>query len=192
MPDPLTLSVIGATGLQEGIKFLYAQASDLLQRRRDRKDVAGDAPAVELRLPVSLGGGTIEANPDFDVVAQNQARLTELRSRLVNVADDLVDVDASDTTLLHDVSELRDLLEDVFGKYLTFTAETDRPPSGAPIASGRVRAEELRNADATGIEVQEITGGTARGEVDVDVASEGSRVVGGRFGRIGPPQRHEE
>jgi hypothetical protein len=192
MPDPLTLSVIGAAALQEGVKFLYAQASELLQRRRERKNVAGDATAVKLRLPDSLGGGVIEANPDLDLVAQNQARLTELRSRLVNVADDLVDVDAADAGLLHDVSELRSLLEDVFGTHLTFTAETDRPPSGAPVVSGRVRAEELRGADATGIEVEEMTAGTARGEVDVDVASEGSNVVGGRFGRIGPPRRRED
>lgn len=192
MPDPLTLSVVGAAALQEGIKFLYAQASELLQRRRERKDAAGDAPVVELRLPASFGGGVIDAGPDFDIVAQNQARLTELRSRLVNVADELVDVDVGDATLLHDVIELRSLLEDVFGKHLTFTAETDRPPSGAPIVSGRVRAEELRDADATGIEVEEITGGTARGEVDVGVASAGSSVTGARIKRVGPPQRREE
>jgi hypothetical protein len=36
--DPLNLSVFAVEALNEGIKFLYGQATELLERRRERKD----------------------------------------------------------------------------------------------------------------------------------------------------------
>jgi hypothetical protein len=42
----LTLGVLGGVALSEGIKFLYGQATELLKRRRKRKDAKKAAEPV--------------------------------------------------------------------------------------------------------------------------------------------------
>ncbi len=96
-------------------------------------------------------------------------------------------MDGADTELPRSVPELRDLIEEVTGQPLTFTAERDRPRTGSAVVVGRVRADRVSGAQAAGLDVDEMTGGTAVGEVDVEVAEQDARLTGGKFGRIGPP-----
>ena len=40
MPETITLAMLGAAALTQGVNFLYGQAGELLKRRRDRREKA--------------------------------------------------------------------------------------------------------------------------------------------------------
>jgi hypothetical protein len=196
MVDPLTVAALGSAALVEGIRFLYDQAGELLKRRREvasRQEDAGQPMMgrVQAEVPAALGGGRLEVDADLRVVARNERRMAELQRRLANYAD-ASDIDQGDGELLPTMLELRDLVEEAIGRHLTFSVERDRPPTGNLLAVGHVRAGRVRDAEATGIDVDELTAGVVRGEVVVDAAEQGAKLTGARFGRIGPKSPGQE
>ncbi len=147
MPEPATLTAaaIGAAVLTEGIKFLYAQAGEVLKRWRERRDGAsGDADSPEV-IPVTapakvFDGDLRDLEIDLERVAPVEARLRDLRRNLGDYADGVDEVDAKDVSLLAKVDALRTLLETLSRQHITFQGE-QRPPSGAPLVIGRVDVE---------------------------------------------------
>ena len=137
MVDPLSLSVLGGVALTEGIKFLYAQTTELLKRRRDQGQPGQDATTVtstELVVDQSgvLEGALAHSDVDFGVVATHERDLRNLRGGLADYVDGLANVDPTDRHLLEQVAALRSLLELAYGQHLTFQGE-DRPPTGTPL-----------------------------------------------------------
>src|SRR3954453_24204094 len=114
--DPLSLAAIGETALGEGIRFLYAQAGEVLKRRAERR--RGEAPAsAALALPSALFEGEPRRfEPDMEVVERVGAELRELRRALQDYGEgiELADPAREDVVLAADA--LRQLLEAIFAQ----------------------------------------------------------------------------
>jgi hypothetical protein len=62
MVEPFSLGVLGAVAATEGIKFLYAQAAEVLKRWRERRacrDAEADAPIAVDAAAASLLEGRL-------------------------------------------------------------------------------------------------------------------------------------
>jgi hypothetical protein len=173
MADPLTLSVLGATVLTEGIKFVYNQATELLKRRREKAAEAPDVSALE--------GTLAPLNPDSAVLDRVEPDLRELRKVLQDYVDDIEPISAQDDRLLEATDAARRLLEAVYGQRITFRGE-QRPISG-PVVEGTVDVEAVSGYVA-GVRAR-VVGGSAhvRGAVRADEVS--GTAVGVDLDRIG-------
>jgi hypothetical protein len=123
MADPLTLSVLGAAAATEGIKFLYGQASAVLQAWRERR-----AAGRQVEVPF-LDAQILDAPPttflvDMDVVAAERSVLSRLIGALHPYASGLQDVEEDDEELARNAGDLRALLEATYGLRLTFAGES--------------------------------------------------------------------
>ncbi len=155
MVDPLSLSVLGGVALNEGIKFLYGQTTELLKRRRDQEQAtatgAASSTEVAVQRPEVLDQPLSRVEVDFGVVASHDQQLREMRGGLADYAEGLADVDPTDVRLLKQVASLRALLELAYGQHLTFQGET-RPATGTPLPADAVPQDHRRqvqiNADS--------------------------------------------
>jgi len=158
-PVSLTLASIGGVALSEGIKFLYAEAGELLKRWWDQKksgDVTPIQVAVSVELPAAFAGHLHDPKADLGLVAQNEERLEDLTSGLSLYANGTKTIELSDTRLLKRVDELRNLLEDVLGQHITFAGES-RPTSGSPLVRGAVTVDVVKG-EAGGVKTDTIRG----------------------------------
>jgi hypothetical protein len=183
--DPLTLSVIGAVALTEGIKFLYGQAGDVLRRWRERKRAAADpvsaesAPieSVALHVPAAFEARPSQAQAaiHFDVVQQLEQELREARTLLADYAEGIEPVDAGDARLLEATDLLRQLLEAVYRQPLTFRGERHRPTG--PFVEGAVDVDEVRGRVAA-VRARVIAKGSVAGSVKAIRVEAGGQVAG--------------
>src|SRR5215217_8210078 len=176
MPEPLSLTVLSAAALTEGIRFLYAQTGEVLQRWRDRNAAHAQSDAPRAVDPSVLEGELVPAKLDYEMVERLEAELTALAGRLGNYANGLQEVDKQDEELLAAVDALRRGLELVHGQRITFRGE-DRPPSG-PLVVGRadvddvigevagVRARIVRGQTLGEVTAREVRGRASGVEVD--------------------------
>jgi hypothetical protein len=176
--DPLTLSVLGGATLTEGIKFLYAQATELLKRRRERKaekaaKVETPELAGELKQPLEADAAALERlAPD----------LQELRRALQDYVDDLEPIDSGNHKLLETADAVRQILEAVYGQRITFQGE-QRPESG-PMVEGRIDVTTVAGY-AAAVRARTLTGGTVTGTAVVGEVTATGQVVGVDIDRIG-------
>jgi hypothetical protein len=136
MVDPLSLAALGAVALTEGVKFLYGQATELLKRRRERRDAAKKDEAAAEALPAAPEGlldGSLALPGDVAVSDADADKLTKLRSQLNAYADGLEPIREGDAELLKVADALRGLLEGVYGRRITFAGEPGRAPTGTPL-----------------------------------------------------------
>lgn len=186
MAEPFSLSVLGATALTEGIKFLYGQAVELLRIRRERHAIRSSGAAVaeteNVPLPASpvLDATPTQSAVNGAVLDQEGSVLVELAGTLSPYAQDLADVDAADATLIEQIERARSLLEALYGQRLTFRGE-QREPTGSTIVDVKQVLGLVR--EAVGVDIDEVAGGSAV-TVDQDVAEAG-RVVGARITKLG-------
>lgn len=182
MADPITLAVVGSLALTEGVKFLYAQASKILERRTARKDAA-DKPeaegkkteAVNVQLPEVFKGQLSAPQIDFDEVERLHKPMLELRSRLANYGDGMLTPDPANEDLIRDVDELRQILESIYGQRITFKDEK-REESGTKVTTkftvGSVRGK------VTVTQIEDLEGGTVETTADIgDIEQTGEVVV---------------
>lgn len=165
MTDPATISLIGvgAVAINEGIKFLYGQAGDLLKRWRERKDKKAESSdkdvteAVNLELPPTIFAGQLK-NPriHFDVLNASAKQLGDLRQKLVPYIDGTEDRDPHSPELQMELDQLRKLVESVYGQHITFKGES-RAPSGTVITT-RVDAGTVEG-NASALTAREIQSG---------------------------------
>lgn len=142
--DNLSLGGVESAVLTQGIAFLYAQAGELLRRRRAARDRAADGdslpsaalPALELPGAVFVPpeGGVAAAAPEAvdqlaDSLRQARREVSEYLASELSVDDDAAGLAAAD--------QLRCLLEEVYGTRLTFRGE-QREDGSPPVT--RVRA----------------------------------------------------
>jgi hypothetical protein len=180
MAMEFTLAAVGASALTEGIRFLYAQAGDVLKRwreRRDRREAAGEArpdSQVAVPQPVVLAGDLGPVSIDYAAVERLEDDLKLLRARLLEYIEG-EPVDPADEQLVRSVDGLRRVMEAVWHQRITFQGE-QRPPSGA-LAEGEVDVETVRGYVA-GLRIGTMTRGHARGSVHATTVDEDAEAVG--------------
>lgn len=187
MADPFTLAAIGAVALTEGIKFLYRQAGDALQRWQQRKDAnrAGGTEPVDARLPEAAFEGRLEhPQVHFDAVQRLEPALLDLRHAIAEYADGTYKVDPGDQRVLQAVDGLRQAMEAIYGQRITFRGEP-RPASG-PVAAGEVKVDHVLGYVA-GLRARDIISGSATGRVEAGTVHPGGTAVGLDVGTVGSP-----
>jgi hypothetical protein len=174
MVDPLSLTAVGALALMEGVKFLYAQAGELLRYRRERKQ------APELRPPADVLAGSVEpAHPNDERLEELEPELTAGWHALAAYAQGIDEIDPTDPELRRRVDDLRRALEVVYGQRITLQGEA-RPPSG-PLVENDVRAARAEILDSRVGVIREVPGGVG---VDQDVDVTDAKITGSDVGVI--------
>ncbi|GLF96982.1 hypothetical protein [Streptomyces yaizuensis] len=126
MSDVFTFPVLAASALTQAFGFLYRRAETLLDRRRGNASQPETVPAVVVGDP-----GSAEADGD----ALTPERLEQLESlwEVLGVYGDHQDlVRPEDERLRRNLGQLRGLLEEIYGRRITFEGE-DRARSGTRI-----------------------------------------------------------
>jgi choline dehydrogenase-like flavoprotein len=172
MVEPFSLGALGAIALTDGIKFLYAQAGEILKRRRERTAAPTPAPGL-------LEGELAPLRLDLTEADERIAELRRLRGRLADIADEIEPAEETDAEVVDATLALREAIESIVGQRITFRGE-QREPSGTTI-TGIVRAREI-NGRGSGIEQTGSTPtGSLHGEVIADVAGENADIAGVRI-----------
>lgn len=151
---------LGATALTEGVKFLYQQASDLLQRRRAKKGDLPDVVAEPRVLP--------EADPERVAACENE--LTQLVGELAKRLPEHGSVSAGDRSVLLVAEALRQVLGAVYGTSIVFSGE-------AASVHAVVNVDEVAGVVA-GVQAKLDDGGTFRSEVTIGRVEPGGEVYG--------------
>ncbi|MFF0549891.1 hypothetical protein ACFYUL_13125 [Streptomyces sp. NPDC004311] len=168
--DPITLAGITAVALNEGVRFLYDQAGEVLRNFRERR-------AAATSLPTELfEGDQAELVADPERVAALEPELRLLRRDLGEYAHGVDPVDPRDAELLALVDGLRRTLEAVYGAPIVFRGEQQRPEDGPRIRGG-VEVKEVRGYVA-GVRARSARSGELTGSVRADSVEEGGRAVG--------------
>ena len=141
--------LVGVTGvvLKEGVKFLYAQAGEVLRAWRKRKQDPKSPPPTVLKPPdeVSVGRPDPLPNPVNDEMLDS---LQELKDAAEAVKDGAVDADSSEARAV--IANLRELLEASLRAPITLKGEAPRSVDIRDIevtvktVEGRVRAVTAR------------------------------------------------
>jgi hypothetical protein len=87
MVDPIMLSALGSATLSEGVKFLYAQAGELLKQRRERRAAAAQLPAEVFES----SDGPLQ--PDLGHAEALESELRQLRRELSEYGQGVDEVD---------------------------------------------------------------------------------------------------
>jgi hypothetical protein len=184
MNDPVTISLamVGATAIKEGVKFLYDQAGDILKRWRERKDRSDceQSEPMNLILPPVFEGQLHDPHVHFDVVAQMEPMLREQYRDLSEYASGIIPTRPGDPELMQKVESMRRSIEAILHQHVTFKGE-NRPASGT-VLSGYVSVDSVAG-EATGVEGIGPLAGDARGEVHAKKIEPGGKVVGVKWTR---------
>jgi hypothetical protein len=191
--DPFTLGAVGAVALTEGIKFLYGQAGDVLRRWRERKDAAAEASSaqpppsatepVKLELPRAAFEGQLrDPKLHFDAIERLEADLRDLRAAVADYAQDIDEVDPSDTRLLQAVDGLRRAMEAVYGQRIAFKGEPGL--ASGPTVTGEVKVNEVLGYVA-GLRAGRILSGSAVGRVEAEKVGPEAEAIGVETDTIG-------
>jgi hypothetical protein len=130
----LPLGGVESAALTQGIAFLYAQAGEVLRRRRAARDrEPGGPPLPAAELPALEPPSTVFMPAERQAPAAPEAAnqlADSLRQARREVSEYLASEDPGDSvTVLAAADRLRCLLEEVYGTRLTFVGEQrdDRP-----------------------------------------------------------------
>lgn len=175
MVDPLSGAVLTGVAMTEGIKFLYAQAGELLKWWRQRRE-GKEAPEPLLEPPTGLLEGQLRpASPDFGQVDRVEPDLRELLRQLSTYASGVDEPDAADNVLREQADAVRRALEVIYGQRITFAGER-REPSGAVI-DGRAVADQVFG-DLAAVRAKTIRSGEVRGDFRAKTVMPGARGTG--------------
>jgi hypothetical protein len=172
--DPFSLAALGAVAISEGIKFVYAQATEVLKRRRERKATGVDpTEPIPIEHGEVLDGPLKPPKPDYEILESLQERVTALAVELSKYRDGLVEPPPE---TVETVNELRKALEAIYGQRITFKGEKGRENTGTTI-SGEIRAKLVKGT-AIAVDVERVSdGATVDGITYVDtVDAEGSAI----------------
>jgi len=123
--DPWSISSIAAAAMPQAISFLFDRLSHLLDHWNDGKNLS-EAPEA----PAALQGevGTLVAN--VPIFLQHQDELQYLAGALGSYVRNPERLTKEDENLVARLGRLRGLLEEVYGRALTFDGEDGRPETG--------------------------------------------------------------
>ena len=189
-PGTLALASVANLALTEGVKFLYAQAGELLKWWRQRRDAAHDDAAkeqpVRVEPPPAIQGKAFEARPSVVAVERLEKDLRALRADLLEYVDGTEVADVSDPAYLARVDALRRALEVIYQHRLTFVGEV-RPPS-EPSIDVDMAAESVAGY-ITAVRSHQMAGGSIDARMRVGRVEPGGSVVGVEADVIGDPTR---
>jgi hypothetical protein len=182
MGDPITLSVIGAVALTEGIKFLYTQTGEVLKRWSERRkgtekstEHSDQTAVVEIKLPEVFEGQLSDPKIHFDVVERLEPQLRAVREGLSSYADETYRTDPTDEELVTTLDALRRMLEAVYRQRITFKGE-QRPVSGTTI-EGAIDVEKVQG-DVAAVRARTIKGGKVTGTAKAKEVLAGGELSG--------------
>ena len=184
MADPFSAAVLGGAVLTQGIKFLYAQAGEVLKRWRERRETGGaSAEAATLRPPEGLLEGTVEpVQPRDDQADLLEKELRETRRLLADYADGTDVPKPEDHLPAEQADALRRLLEAVYGQRITFRGE-HRPSSG-PLVTGEIDVKQVVG-DAAAVRAKVISSGEVHGTAKAERVEAGGKLTGVEADQIG-------
>jgi exonuclease VII small subunit len=186
MPDPITLSGIGAVALTEGIKFFYSQAGEVLKRWREHRKVPSEAGNKTIPItatpPSIFEGKLAPLEIHLDMVKPLEEHLLKLRASLTNYNDGMKDVDPSDQLLLETIDALRQVMEAIYKQRLTFRREP-RAASG-PVVEGTIDVKSIAGR-AVGVEAKIIESGIISGIVKAERLEETGIIKGVKLEKLG-------
>jgi hypothetical protein len=188
MPDPLTLAAVGAVVLNEGVKFLYQQAGEVLKWWRQRKDAEGadakDEAVVASEVPEAIEAPATALTIHYNALEQVQQELTRLYGELALYGNGVQEVDPGNARLLGQVDVLRRLMEAVYQQRLTFAGE-QRPAEG-PVGTGRIDVDVVLGY-AAAIDADTVHSGTLTADARYGTIAEGATGVAMRVKQFGTP-----
>ncbi|MCX5111006.1 hypothetical protein OOK13_21150 [Streptomyces sp. NBC_00378] len=135
MSDALAFPALAASALTQAIGFLLHRAEVVLDRHTERRDTS--EPLLPEEVPdVVVGdpGHALDFDPD-EVTEERAERLETLVEALELYAENGHLVEGQDERLRRTLGRLRTLLEDVYGRRITFASEEERPASGMRIVN---------------------------------------------------------
>ena len=183
MSDPMTISLlgVGAVAINEGVKFLYGQAGELLKKWREHQNTASSTPSQQalpipsVVLPEVFAGQLTAPVVHFDTVQKVEPRLRELYRDLSEFGNGISPIEVGDLEALEKIDMLRRLIEQIYQQRITFRGE-ERPPSGT-LLLGTIKSETIKGS-ATGVDIQGPFEGRAEGRVSSGEIGAGATVIG--------------
>jgi hypothetical protein len=165
--DVSTLAAVETATLTQGVAFMYAQAGELLRRRRDTRNRAAPAPeqsaatvptpepeplpSMQLPEGVFEPAGTAQLAPVPAVLDRLADSLLRARRDVDDYVVGMAVLDRESQVALQAVDRLRRLLEEVYDASLTFRGEQQRPAGAATRVSARQIGVALSgNVNVTG------------------------------------------
>jgi hypothetical protein len=184
MTEALSLAALTATALGEGVRFLYAQAGELLDRRRERADTGTgmgtgmgmDSGPEGEPTPSVVASPAVLPAADPELVRQLAAELRTLRADLRPQASGSRPLDEQSVRA---AEALRRVLEVIHGARLVFRGE----PRDAAVVRGTLDADEVAGYVA-GVRAQRAAG-TVAGIVRIGRVEAGGTGVGVDLGTDG-------
>jgi hypothetical protein len=164
---------VGTSVLQEGVRFLYQQAAEILASWRARRR---DPDAPSARLLPSPEGVMVGAARPADVPSQ---LAIDALQEVKDLVEPLTGADAplGDAAARQAIAALRELVEAALGTSITFAGEEPRPlsVSGVGVAAarieGRVTGLRANLAKLQGAEISDV-------RVDAGDVASGGEVTG--------------
>jgi len=187
MGEPFSLALLGGAVLTEGVRFLFDQASALVraarQRRSDPKESIGTADVVALAIPANeVLDGPVAPTVDGPLLDRENRRLIALAGALAPYASGDAEIDPEDGDLLVTISDVRALLEALYGQRLTLRGEP-REPSGTQVDVHQVLGSV--RGSAVGVEADSVRDATVRVQQSATSVEAGGSVTGVKLGSIG-------
>ena len=173
--EPITLAVVGATALTEGVKFLYSQAGEAIKWWRERRDDPDPAP-LSVPADAPLEGHLEPATVDRDAMGRLENEIRDLRAALGAYVDDVAPepVDPADQDLIAVVDGLRRALEAVLGQRIRLKGEPGDP--SARLRRGKLDVDSVAGYVA-GVRARSIEGGHVRGTLRVKTVDAGGKAI---------------
>jgi hypothetical protein len=162
--------------LLQAVELVIGQAEKVLAYVR--RGGAALAPPEDLTSPV-LNGRLTGVTPDRD---RADARADALE-QLVRGLRSCVASDRRDEDLAQLIDAARAVLEEVYGRTITFAWEGELPASGARI-EGRAHADVV-HGKLIGVAVGKLTEGDVRGEAQARESGAGGETIGVSIERLG-------
>ncbi|MGA4898724.1 hypothetical protein ACPCAJ_12645 [Streptomyces griseoincarnatus] len=135
MSDALAFPALAASALTQAIGFLYRRAEVVLDRRAELREASEPLPPEGVpEVVVGDPGHVLDFDP-AEVTDERVERLETLMEVLGLYSDNEHLVEGQDERLRRTLGRLRTLLEDVYGRRITFVGEEERPVSGMRIVN---------------------------------------------------------
>ncbi|HWX44484.1 MAG TPA: hypothetical protein VNY52_04085 [Solirubrobacteraceae bacterium] len=165
--------------LTEAVKLVFDQTQKLLGFLGRRREKGADAQPAAITSPV-LRGELRDAVPNLDRVAAYE----EVLKRIVGELS-LYTAEADPGKVEPLLDAARAVLEDVYGRTITFAWESDRQATGARV-EGRVQAD-LVHGKLLGVGIESVTEGDVKGTAVAGEVEAGGEVTGVKIKHLGRP-----
>jgi hypothetical protein len=177
MNDALTLAALGADTMNEAVRFLFAQASELLSARRHLK--TRDKPQGEVLVEIAASDSKLLERPlarhriSVALIDQELDELTKAIAALRDANGAVRQLAPDETSALTVAEQLREILERLYGESIVFLGEKD-PRSRIHV---RQQADAI-GGEMTGVKMLSPLEGDVSVEQNVRLLDKGGRIVG--------------